>query len=108
MQRADREFFLADQRIQQRGLAGADATESRDVQMAMLQFVQHSFDRSIIMDQGLANAGRQSRILDQVTKAFLGERKVPGTTVILLTRLRLFAGPGPIWPLAEHPFQYVH
>jgi hypothetical protein len=66
MQRADREFFLADQRIQQRGLAGADATESRDVQMAMLQFVQHGFDRSIIMDQGLADAGGQSRILDQV------------------------------------------
>jgi hypothetical protein len=33
---------------------------------------------------------------------------VPGTTVIVLTRLRFFAGPGPVWPLAEHPLQYVH
>jgi hypothetical protein len=33
---------------------------------------------------------------------------VPGTTVILRTRLCLFAGPGPVWPLAERPLQYVH
>ena len=51
MQRAYGERLLPGQRIQQRRLARADASEYRQVQVAMFQLLQHGLDSVVVMRQ---------------------------------------------------------
>ncbi len=66
MQWTHGEFFFADQRIQQGGLAGADATEYGNVQVTVLQLFQHRLHGFVIVREGIANAGWQARVFDEV------------------------------------------
>ncbi len=74
----------------------------------MLQFVEHGLDGFVIVCEGFADAGRQSRVFDKFLQAFAGEIQVRFATIIVFLSLRLFADPGPSGQPVEHPLQYVH
>ena len=74
----------------------------------MLQFVEDGLYRFLIMREGITNAWRQPRILDQVAEAVTCQVQVSGTGVVARFSLFLFPDPGPSWQPVEHPLQYAH
>ena len=109
VQRAHREHFFADQGIEQRRLTGTDAAECREVQVPVLQLVEHCLDGFVVVRQRLANALRKARIVDQLAQAFAREFEVPRSVAGPgVSRRPLLFLPAPSWQRGERPLQYFH
>ena len=65
--------------------------------MTMLQFVEHALNRFVVVGEGIANAGWQPRIFDEILKAFAGQVQMSGTGVVVRFSLFLVPDPGPSW-----------
>ena len=76
--------------------------------MTVLEFVEHAFNRIVIMREGFTHTVRKPRIVDQITQTLARERQVICTVVRVGLSLGFVPGPGPFWQRGERPFQYVH
>ena len=93
------------QRVEQGGLAGAHAPEDRQVQVAVLDLVEHRLHRIVVVNQGLTYTGGKTRVVHKLTQAFARE-----TQVIAALRLIVSASflPGPSWQCGERPLPDAH
>src|SRR5690606_15661491 len=76
VQYADLERRLAEQRVQERRLADADATEHGNVDVPVLQLVQHHLDATVVGREAGADAAGDGGIVEQCAQAVGGAQQV--------------------------------
>ncbi len=106
MQRAHGKAVFTDQRVQQRRLAGTHTAECGQVNMAVLELLQHGLHGVVVLRQRLPYAWGKAIVVDQFAQTLAGKVEVVFTT-LLVSRRPLFL-PGPAWQCVQRPLQYVH
>ena len=106
MNRADRESLFPNQGIEQRRLARADTTKNRNVQMPVLDLVEHCLHCLVVVNQRFTDAVGKPRIVNKLAQTLAREPEVVAARRRLGVSLSF--RPGPFWQRGERPLPNAH